>query len=254
MTKAPDAFRSIGEVSRLIGVAPHVLRYWEGQFPQLSPVKRADGRRYYRPDDVRLAAGLCQVMREDGLSIRGAKRLIAEDRGAGLRQIGAARLGALLDPAAGQAALSGPVVRLAVPQEAPAAEASDAALPADAAADTVPPAPELDAATVAQAKPAPPAPAAPKPASEREAPAQLPFDLDAQDSPDVANQVPAADASATDSHPAPDDSADGTAQSHTIPASDWLEHLDRVLDKLQSRRSAPPQAAAALRDALKTAL
>ena len=82
MSKSPDAFRSIGEVSRLVGVAPHVLRYWESQFSQLSPVKRADGRRYYRPDDVRLAAGLCQVMREEGLSIRGAKRLITADRGA----------------------------------------------------------------------------------------------------------------------------------------------------------------------------
>lgn len=93
MEKSPDAFRSIGEVSRLVGVAPHVLRYWETQFSQLSPVKRGDGRRYYRPDDVRLVAGLCQVMREEGLSIRGAKRLIAADRGTGLRRIGAARLG-----------------------------------------------------------------------------------------------------------------------------------------------------------------
>ena len=93
MDKSPDAFRSIGEVSRLVGVAPHVLRYWESQFTLLAPVKRADGRRYYRPDDVRLVAGLCQVMREEGLSIRGAKRLIATDRGAGLREIGALRLG-----------------------------------------------------------------------------------------------------------------------------------------------------------------
>lgn len=92
MGKSPDAFRSIGEVARLVGVAPHVLRYWEGQFPQLSPVKRADGRRYYRPEDVQLAAGLCEVMREEGLTIRGAKRLIAADRGAGLRSRGAARL------------------------------------------------------------------------------------------------------------------------------------------------------------------
>lgn len=92
MAKSPDAFRSIGEVARLVGVAPHVLRYWEQQFAQLAPVKRADGRRYYRPEDVCLAAGLSQVLREDGLSIRGARRLIAADRGAGLRQIGAARL------------------------------------------------------------------------------------------------------------------------------------------------------------------
>ncbi len=99
MSKSPDAFRSIGEVSRLVGVAPHVLRYWESQFTQLAPVKRADGRRYYRPDDVRLAAGLCQRMREEGLSIRGAKRLIASDRGGALRKIGAARLGEQLGDA-----------------------------------------------------------------------------------------------------------------------------------------------------------
>lgn len=116
MSKSPDAFRSIGEVSRLVGVAPHVLRYWESQFPQLAPVKRADGRRYYRPDDVRLVAGLCQVMREEGLSIRGARRLIADDRGAGLREIGAARLGETLG---GSAAQPAPAVRLAVPAVPP---------------------------------------------------------------------------------------------------------------------------------------
>lgn len=92
MTKSPQAFRSIGEVARLVEVAPHVLRYWETQFPALSPVKRADGRRYYRLDDVLLAAGICEALREDGLTIRGARRLIAQDRGAGLRARGRARL------------------------------------------------------------------------------------------------------------------------------------------------------------------
>ena len=98
MTKSPQAFRSIGEVARLVGVATHVLRYWEGQFPALSPVKRPDGRRYYRPDDVLLAAGLCEVMREDGLTIRGANLLIAKDKGAALRARGQARLGAAFGP------------------------------------------------------------------------------------------------------------------------------------------------------------
>lgn len=129
MSKSPDAFRSIGEVSRLVGVAPHVLRYWESQFTQLSPVKRADGRRYYRPDDVRLAAGLCQVLREEGLSIRGAKRLITADRGAGLREIGAARLGETLGKTeAGDAAPPRPAVQLAVPSagSAPAGAADQA--------------------------------------------------------------------------------------------------------------------------------
>lgn len=129
MSKSPDAFRSIGEVSRLVGVAPHVLRYWESQFTQLSPVKRADGRRYYRPDDVRLAAGLCQVLREEGLSIRGAKRLITADRGAGLREIGAARLGETLGKTeAGDAGPPRPAVQLAVPSagSAPAGAADQA--------------------------------------------------------------------------------------------------------------------------------
>ncbi len=128
MSKSPDAFRSIGEVSRLVGVAPHVLRYWESQFPQLAPVKRADGRRYYRPDDLRLVAGLCQVMREEGLSIRGAQRLISGDRGAGLRQIGAARLGETLAEIAERPAAT-PAMRLIVPQTADEPPAPKAAKP-----------------------------------------------------------------------------------------------------------------------------
>lgn len=92
MTKSPHAFRSIGEVSRLVGVATHVLRYWETQFPTLSPVKRPDGRRYYRLDDVLLAAGICEALREEGLTIRGARRLIAQDRGASFRVRGRLRL------------------------------------------------------------------------------------------------------------------------------------------------------------------
>ncbi|MTH63886.1 MerR family transcriptional regulator [Paracoccus shanxieyensis] len=129
MDKSPDAFRSIGEVSRLVGVAPHVLRYWETQFTQLSPVKRSDGRRYYRPEDVRLIAGLCQVMREEGMSIRGAKRLIAADRGAGLRQIGAQRLGetASADDTQRRAPAA---VRLALPEPTGSETAQDTALAA----------------------------------------------------------------------------------------------------------------------------
>ncbi|KGJ09644.1 MerR family transcriptional regulator [Paracoccus sphaerophysae] len=92
MTKSPHAFRSIGEVSRLVSVATHVLRYWETQFPTLNPVKRPDGRRYYRLDDVLLAAGICEALREEGLTIRGARRLIAQDRGASFRARGRLRL------------------------------------------------------------------------------------------------------------------------------------------------------------------
>lgn len=93
MAKSAEAFRSIGEVAKLIGVAPHVLRYWETQFPLLKPMKRPDGRRYYRPDDVLLAAGLCDVLRDEGLTIRGAKKMMAKDRGQSVRERGALRLG-----------------------------------------------------------------------------------------------------------------------------------------------------------------
>ena len=94
MTKSPQAFRSIGETARLVGVATHVLRYWEAQFPALSPVKRPDGRRYYRPDDVALAAGIHAALREDGLTLRGVQLLIDRDGGAGLRARGHARVSA----------------------------------------------------------------------------------------------------------------------------------------------------------------
>ncbi|CAM3101474.1 MerR family transcriptional regulator [Paracoccus nototheniae] len=92
MAKGAEAFRSIGEVAKLIGVAPHVLRYWETQFTALKPMKRPDGRRYYRPADVDLAAGICAMLRDDGLTIRGARKLIADDRGEAVRRRGVAHL------------------------------------------------------------------------------------------------------------------------------------------------------------------
>ncbi|MFT4013789.1 MAG: MerR family transcriptional regulator [Paracoccus sp. (in: a-proteobacteria)] len=136
MVKSPDAFRSIGEVSRMVGVAPHVLRYWETQFSQLSPVKRGDGRRYYRPEDVRLAAGLCQILREEGLSIRGAKRMLASDRGERLRRLGAVRLGEAVArtkpaPAAAPAQIETPPPRAFAPYEsqAPQSPVCESSLP-----------------------------------------------------------------------------------------------------------------------------
>lgn len=107
MEKSAEAYRSIGEVARLIGVAPHVLRYWETQFPQLAPVKRSDGRRYYRLDDLRLAAGLAEVLREEGMTTRGAARLIALDKGATVRAKGLKRLPARFGDEAEDAGTTG---------------------------------------------------------------------------------------------------------------------------------------------------
>lgn len=78
--KDPDALRTIGEVTRALGIRQHVLRYWEEQFPMLSPVKRSGGRRYYRPEDVALVAQIDRLVHHEGYTLRGA-RLALEGKG-----------------------------------------------------------------------------------------------------------------------------------------------------------------------------
>jgi DNA-binding transcriptional MerR regulator len=75
--KAIDALRTIGEVSKALGIRQHVLRYWEEQFPMLSPVKRSGGRRYYRPEDVRLIATIDRLVHKEGFTLRGARQALA---------------------------------------------------------------------------------------------------------------------------------------------------------------------------------
>ncbi|MCC6828059.1 MAG: MerR family transcriptional regulator [Novosphingobium sp.] len=74
--KAPDALRTIGEVAKALGIRQHVLRYWEEQFPMLKPLKRSGGRRYYRPEDVRLLATIDRLVDKEGYTLRGARLAI----------------------------------------------------------------------------------------------------------------------------------------------------------------------------------
>ena len=76
--KAPGAFKTIGELSSELGVAQHILRYWETKFPQLRPLQRAGNRRYYRPDDVALARRIHHLLNQDGYTIRGVQQLLAK--------------------------------------------------------------------------------------------------------------------------------------------------------------------------------
>ena len=78
MAKARDAFRTISEVSDALDTPPHVLRFWESKFTQVKPVKRAGGRRYYRPGDIALLAGIKQLLHEDGLTIKGVQKILRE--------------------------------------------------------------------------------------------------------------------------------------------------------------------------------
>jgi DNA-binding transcriptional MerR regulator len=77
MDKSDAAFRTIGEVSEELGVAQHVLRYWETRFPQLKPIQRAGNRRYYRPADVTLARRIHTLLNRDGYTVKGVQKLLA---------------------------------------------------------------------------------------------------------------------------------------------------------------------------------
>lgn len=197
MAKSADAFRTISEVSELLDIPAHVLRFWESRFTQIKPVKRAGGRRYYRPADVDLIAGLKKLLHEDGMSIRDAQKLM---RAEGVRHVAAlapVTLGSdeaeAVQPAAEVKAAPTETIRTetipAAWPEAPAPEAASGAVrfpqdPEDAA-----PAPLEPAAISAPAQDTP-WPEAPSP----EAPAKGDtFPQDPDDSPAQKRPAPTAD-------------------------------------------------------------
>lgn len=76
--KSPSAFRTISEVSEELEIPPHVLRFWETKFPQIKPLKRGGGRRYYRPEDVALLKKIRELLYSDGYTIKGVQRLLKD--------------------------------------------------------------------------------------------------------------------------------------------------------------------------------
>ena len=79
MDKSPDAYRTISEVADELGLPQHVLRFWETRFPQIKPLKRGGGRRFYRPDDVDLVRGIQTLLYSEGYTIKGVQRILKED-------------------------------------------------------------------------------------------------------------------------------------------------------------------------------
>ena len=77
--KSPQAFRTISEASEILSLPSHVLRFWESKFKQIKPLKRAGGRRFYRPNDIIFILGIKKLLHIDGLTINGVKRLIKEN-------------------------------------------------------------------------------------------------------------------------------------------------------------------------------
>ncbi len=95
MQKSAAAFRTISEVGEALEVPAHVLRFWESKFSQIKPVKRGGGRRYYRPEDVGLIRGIQHLLYEQGMTIKGAQKVLSErgvksvtEMGTGLLEIG----------------------------------------------------------------------------------------------------------------------------------------------------------------------
>ena len=81
--KDQGALRTIGEVSEALGIRPHVLRYWEAQFPLLKPLKRSGGRRYYRPADIQMVKTIDRLVNREGYTLKGAEAVLrASVRGA----------------------------------------------------------------------------------------------------------------------------------------------------------------------------
>lgn len=102
MAKGPNAFRTISEAAEELGVPQHVLRFWETKFSFIRPMKRAGGRRFYRPQDVAVLNGVRTLLHSEGLTIKGVQKLhrdhgLAQVIAAGLGSNGSARLSVDLD-------------------------------------------------------------------------------------------------------------------------------------------------------------
>ena len=105
MAKGPDAFRTISEAADTLGVPQHVLRFWETKFSFIRPMKRAGGRRFYRPADIAVLRGVRRLLHDEGYTIKGVQRLHREH---GLKRLVAAGEGAATAAPAAPAAAALP--------------------------------------------------------------------------------------------------------------------------------------------------
>jgi DNA-binding transcriptional MerR regulator len=158
MEKSADAFRTISEVADHLETPAHVLRFWESRFPQIKPVKRAGGRRYYRPSDVALLEGIKRLLHADGMTIRGVQKVLREH---GVRHVA----GLTEDPSDEEVALEVALADIEVeakpPLDAPAAEEATVTVLQDAMARLRPAAPAQPGLWDGEISAAPPSAAGP---------------------------------------------------------------------------------------------
>jgi DNA-binding transcriptional MerR regulator len=163
LNKAPDAFRTISEVADDLDLPQHVLRFWESRFPQIKPMKRGGGRRYYRPEDIDLLRGIRHLLYGEGYTIRGVQRILKEQGLRTVQSVGQGRPVPLPEPAPEDAETDAAEAQNSVPSFLPpifsstgprsAAEEpesdADAALETNAAPSAPPPRPAPVAAVAA---------------------------------------------------------------------------------------------------------
>lgn len=270
MQKSPDAFRTISEVADWIDTPAHVLRFWESRFTQIKPIKRAGGRRYYRPADMALLGGIKKLLHEDGMTIRGVQKL--------LREHGVKHVAALAPPIDGYdpepvepLGDSMPVPPAPMAEDVP--QAQDVVGASDNAAET-PPESTVVAFTPAQTPPAqvdptpkPVAPeAAPLPTASTPAAPTTPsddaagmtpnlFDLPETDLPETEQDVaPQTEAAPTDTEATPTDLAlSNAAPTNNEPLSaiktalekadpTHVDHPEELLNKPHATLDTPPTA------------
>jgi DNA-binding transcriptional MerR regulator len=99
MEKSPDAYRTIREVADSLDLPQHVLRFWETRFPQIRPLKRAGGRRYYRPDDIERLRIIKRLLYDEGYTIKGVQKLFKEQGVQALSAVALSPVGSSLEPA-----------------------------------------------------------------------------------------------------------------------------------------------------------
>ncbi|MBD3788055.1 MAG: MerR family transcriptional regulator, partial [Sphingomonadales bacterium] len=201
MSKSAEAFRTISEVAELLNTPTHVLRFWESRFPQIKPVKRAGGRRYYRPDDVALLGGIKHMLRQEGMTIRGVQQLIKAE---GPRHVMA--LGGYDESMPGEEEAAEELGALDAAPEAPAADLPDAGHA---------PEPWAAAPFAPESAPFPADPEDWPPEAAPEAWPADPADPLAQDAPEFAPEVapewPAAEWPAAEHEPEPEPDPQGAA-------------------------------------------
>lgn len=194
MEKSPEAFRTISEVAEWLEVPTHVLRFWESRFAQVKPVKRAGGRRYYRPSDMRLIGGIKKLLHEDGMTIRGVQKLLREE---GVKYVSA----------------------YSRPLDSDAPEPDEAVVSFRHAATDAPAAAPVYAPETEDATETPPEPAKPEPEPEPEVAAQPP----AEQEPEAAEQTEPQGVMQFDSSRGSEETIDlpfiGSARDHPQPVS-----------------------------------